>query len=62
MCACVCGTRDWSIRLPNPPLVRRTVRSFEGGAKHVDIAAGAEVVLTTDPAFKDKGTTEKAST
>jgi hypothetical protein len=26
----------------------------------VDIAAGAEVILTTDPAFKDKGTAEKA--
>jgi hypothetical protein len=33
--------------------------SFEGGAKTVDIGAGAEVVLTTDPAFKDKGTAEK---
>jgi pyruvate kinase len=33
--------------------------SFEGGVKHVEIPSGAEVILTTDPAWKDKGTAEK---
>lgn len=33
--------------------------SFKDGAKSIDIASGAEVILTTDPAFAKEGTAEK---
>ncbi len=33
--------------------------SFESGAKSMEIASGAQLILTTDPAWKDKGTAEK---
>jgi pyruvate kinase len=33
--------------------------SFAGGVKHVEIPSGAQVILTTDPAWADKGTPEK---
>lgn len=35
--------------------------SFEDGSKSVEIASGAEFILTTDPAFKDKGTAQKVN-
>lgn len=46
----------FSSSLPHPT---HLATSFADGGKSVDIAAGAEVTLTTDPAFKDKGTAEK---
>lgn len=37
-------------------------RSFACGSKSIEIAAGAQVILTTDPNMADKGTAEKVST
>lgn len=47
-------------RVCDPPMIYDDgMNSFEGGHKSVEIASGAEIILTTDPAFKDKGTAEK---